>query len=87
MIKTLKKFDDMTLYEMRECFEEGSKNRTCLDKAIKFRIKLGLDHLTNRQYLDYCNRNKEFIRDEIKNLFPGVLDYHNCGGSGNTILW
>lgn len=87
MIKSLKRFDDMTLYEMRECFEEGSKNHTCLDKAIKFRIELGLDHLTNRQYLEYCKRNRKFMRAEIKEKFPGVLDYHNCTGNGTSIMW
>lgn len=87
MIKSLKRFDDMTLYEMRECFEEGSANRNRLDKAIKFRAKLRLDHLTNRQYLDYCKRNREFIRREIKEVFPGALKFRGNKNYGNTLMW
>lgn len=87
MIKSLKRFDDMTLYEMRECFEEGSKNHTCLDKAIKFRIELGLDHLTNRQYLEYCKRNRKFMRAEIKEKFGEAFVFKTYAHMNIPLKW
>ena len=87
MIKTRDEFDNMTLYEMRDCYEEGSKNHACLDKAIKFRAKLGLDHLTNKQFIDYCSRNKEFIREEITELFPGAHIFKSIAGKGTDVMW
>ena len=87
MIKSLKKFDNMTLYEMIERFEEGSANWNRLNKSIEFRKKLGLDHLTNAEYLEYCRRNRKYVRKKIKTVFGNAFAFKSGNNAGTTLYW